>query len=114
LTDDTKTTFFRFNSNDNEFVPVTQTELNIHHARANAQIGSMSISFTEPEPELTPQEQFYQLEKDFVMLATMNTNHLNAREIALAKTNMEQAGMWFHRALEKHHKPSSNNSTGTI
>ena len=56
-------------------------------------------------------ETFQHIFREFIGLCTVNSNHLNLREMALAKTKIEEAGMWFERALEKHHRiPVANNS----
>lgn len=66
------------------------------------------------EPELTPLESFHHVFREFIGLCTVNTNHLNAREMAVAKTQMETALLWAEHAMAKHHnRPVANNSTTT-
>jgi hypothetical protein len=110
---------FRFNSKNNEFVPLDYNEVarwQANFASYNAQdipdqdlANAINTSWHEDEPvnpAPTPLELFEALEREFLTLANHYADHLNGREIALAKTNMQQAGHWIRDAL-KHWNPDT-------
>lgn len=60
------------------------------------------------------QAVFEGMESDFLHLATLSANHLNGREIALAKTKMEEAGLWITRALAPNKTPIKSSFGSTV